>query len=95
LPKAETLAEKVAEVELDLDMARTDEEKQSLQESKASTTWKTLRIATKTNLSGFDKVQNGTGLDLLVSGAGNFPGSRRDETQDIDGNDETTHSAHA
>jgi THO complex subunit 1 len=92
LPKADTLVQQVAGIELDLEMA-TEEEKQPLQESKASKTWKTLRIASRSNLSGFDKVQNGTGLDGLVSDAGNFPGSRKDDGQEIEGGDETIHPA--
>jgi THO complex subunit 1 len=92
LPKAETLIQKVTEVELDLDFA-TEEEKRPLLESKATKTWQTLRIASRSNLSGFDRVQNGTGLDGLVSGAGNVPGSRKDDGQEIEGGDETTHPA--
>jgi THO complex subunit 1 len=92
LPKAETLIQQLAEVELDLEMA-TEEEKRPLQESKATKTWKTLRIASRSNLSGFDKVQNGTGLDGLVASAGNFPGSRKGDGQEIEGGDETTHPA--
>jgi THO complex subunit 1 len=92
LPKGETLVQQVQEVELDLEMA-TDEEMRPLQESKSTKTWKTLRIASRSNLSGFDKVQNGTGLDGLVSDAGNAPGSRKDDGQEIEGGDETTHPA--
>jgi THO complex subunit 1 len=93
LPKAETLIQKVEGVDLDLEFETEEETRRPLLESKAVKTWQTLRIASRSNLSGFDKVQNGTGLNGLVSGAGKVPGSRKDDSQEIEGGDETTHPA--
>jgi THO complex subunit 1 len=70
LPDAEVLVKDVQAVELDLDMAFTDEEKQQLQESKTSKTWRALRLASKTKLSLFDQVDDGQNLQCLVQSQG-------------------------
>jgi THO complex subunit 1 len=46
-------------------MARTDEEKQQAIDAKASKLWRTLRIASKSKLSLFDKIDDGNKLDAL------------------------------
>jgi len=91
LPKAETLIEKVANVELDLEMA-TPDEVPTLRESKASKTWKTLRLTTRTNLSGFDKVQDTKDLQLLISG-GSMTGPKDERTQDSEGTESDANNA--
>jgi THO complex subunit 1 len=70
LPNAEALVKDVQAVELDLEMAMTDEEKQLLQESKTSKTWRALRLASKTRLSLFDQVDDGRNLQCLVQPQG-------------------------
>jgi THO complex subunit 1 len=62
----------VAGAELDLEMATTDEERQNLQDSKTSKIWRALRLASKTKLSLFDKVDDGRNLERFVQphGAG-------------------------
>ena len=65
MPNAETYAKKVQMTDLDMDMADADEEKQQLEEKKSSHVWRGLRLASKTQLSSFDKVEHGKGLEAL------------------------------
>lgn len=51
--------------DLDLDMADTKEEKREVGEKKASYVWRGLRLASKTQLSSFDRVEHGKGLEAL------------------------------
>jgi len=69
-PNAEMLVKDVANAELDLEMAMTDEEKQELQEAKTSKTWRALRLASKTKLNLFDQVDDGRNLQCLVQPQG-------------------------
>lgn len=48
--------------DLDLEMAMTDEEQQSLEAAKASKTWRALRTATRTSIEVLDKVEPGKSL---------------------------------
>lgn len=65
MPNAETYAKKVQMTDLDMDMADGDDEKQQLEEKKSSHVWRGLRLASKTQLSSFDKVEHGKGLEAL------------------------------
>ncbi|KAE9983237.1 hypothetical protein EG328_010178 [Venturia inaequalis] len=67
LPDAEALVKEVEMADLDMDFAVTDEEKQHLQESKTSKTWRALRLASKTRLSMFDQVDDGRNLQCLAA----------------------------
>jgi THO complex subunit 1 len=51
--------------ELDLDMADTEEEKRELTGKKSSYVWKGLRLASKKQLSSFDRIEHGKGLEAL------------------------------
>lgn len=51
--------------ELDLEMADTEEEKQQVGERKSSYVWRGLRLASKKQLSAFDKIEHGKGLEAL------------------------------
>jgi len=66
LPSADSLVKEVETVELDLEMAMDDEEKQTLEDAKSTKTWRLLRIASKSNLGRFDKVEDGKNLSRLV-----------------------------
>ena len=46
-------------------MAKTDEEKQQAIDARASKLWKTLRIASKSKLNLFDKIEDGNNLQAL------------------------------
>jgi THO complex subunit 1 len=54
----------VAGIDLDLEMAMTEQEKENLGEAKASQTWRALRVASKGKLSLFDKFE-GNSLERL------------------------------
>lgn len=65
MPSTDSYVKGIANIELDLDFATSEEEKQGLQEAKASKTWRALRIASRTRLGRFDKVDDGKNLDVL------------------------------
>ena len=46
-------------------MAKTDEDKQLALNARASKLWRTLRIASKSKLSLFDKIDDGNNLQAL------------------------------
>ena len=74
LPPAETLVDGIDAVQLDLELETNAEEKRRLQDAKASKTWRALRLASKTKLSLFDKVEDGRNLHCFVE-AGPHGGS--------------------
>lgn len=51
--------------DLDLDMADTEEEKRQVGERKSNYVWRGLRLASKKQLSSFDRVEHGKGLEAL------------------------------
>jgi THO complex subunit 1 len=55
--------------DLDLEMADTDEEKRQLAGKKSSYVWKGLRLASKKQLSSFDRIEHGKGLEALQPAA--------------------------
>ncbi|KAK8192603.1 hypothetical protein M8818_007773 [Zalaria obscura] len=61
-PSIEQLVKGIEGDDLDLEMAMTDEETQSLQAAKSSKTWRALRLAARTTLSKLDKVETGKSL---------------------------------
>ncbi|EUC42751.1 hypothetical protein COCMIDRAFT_102671 [Bipolaris oryzae ATCC 44560] len=65
VPDAEWYGKRVQMKDLDMDMADGDEEKRQLEESKASDVWRGLRVASKSQLSMFDRVEHGKGLEAL------------------------------
>ena len=50
---------------MNLEMARTDEERQQATAARASKLWRTLRIASKSRLNMFDKIEDGNNLQAL------------------------------
>ncbi|KAL8723725.1 MAG: hypothetical protein Q9225_000020 [Loekoesia sp. 1 TL-2023] len=65
LPKVEDYKAPIMEDEFDMDMAKTDEEKENAAVAKASKMWRALRIASKSRLNMFDKLEEGKGLEPL------------------------------
>ena len=51
--------------DLDLDMADTEEEKRQVGEKKSGYVWRGLRLASKKQLSSFDRIEHGRGLEAL------------------------------
>ncbi|KAL8993612.1 MAG: hypothetical protein Q9169_006215 [Polycauliona sp. 2 TL-2023] len=65
LPKVEDFKAPMMEDEFDMDMAKTEAEKEAIGVAKASKMWRTLRIASKNRLNFFDKLEDGNGLGPL------------------------------
>ncbi|KAL9593531.1 MAG: hypothetical protein Q9219_007510 [cf. Caloplaca sp. 3 TL-2023] len=65
LPTVEDYKAPILEDEFDMDMAKTEEEKENMAVAKASKTWRALRIASKSRLNMFDKLEEGKGLGPL------------------------------
>ncbi|KAF1920911.1 nuclear matrix protein [Ampelomyces quisqualis] len=65
VPNTESYATKVRMTDLDMEMVDTEEEKRQLTSKKSSYAWKGLRLASKKQLSSFDKIEHGKGLEAL------------------------------
>ncbi len=52
-------------MDLDSEMANTDAEKRELEDKKSSYIWRGLRAASQKQLSSFDKIEHGRGLEAL------------------------------
>lgn len=65
LPSVKSFQEKIDLDDMDIDMAMTEEEKNAAMESKASKSWRALRIASATNLAGFDKIERSDKIDEI------------------------------
>ncbi|KAF2852168.1 nuclear matrix protein-like protein [Plenodomus tracheiphilus IPT5] len=65
VPNAESYAARVRMTDLDMDMADTEEEKRQVAEKKSSHVWRGLRLASKKQLSAFDRIEHGKGLEAL------------------------------
>lgn len=65
LPTVDTYRGGIMDDELDIDMAKTDEEKEKASEAKTSKTWRALRLAARSRLRAFDKIEDGNSLDAL------------------------------
>lgn len=65
IPSAESFRGPIADDEFDIAMAKTDEEKQMTLNARASKMWRTLRIASKSKLSLFDKIDDGNNIQAL------------------------------
>ena len=70
IPTAESFRGPIADDDFDISVAKTDEEKQSLTDARASKLWRTLRIASKGKLNLFDKIDDGNKLDALFEPEG-------------------------
>ncbi|GAP89208.1 putative guanylate kinase [Rosellinia necatrix] len=65
LPDLANFKNKIANDDLDLDFAKSDNEKTQLLESKASKTWRALRIARRSKLATFDKIEDWRNVDAI------------------------------
>jgi len=65
VPSAETYAKKVKMIDLDLEMSNSEAEKRDLEDKKSSYVWRGLRAASQNQLSSFDKIEHGKGLESL------------------------------
>lgn len=65
LPDLAEFKDKIATDDLDLDFATSEKEKTQLLESKASKTWRALRIASRSRLAAFDKIEDWKNIDAI------------------------------
>ncbi|RYP92263.1 hypothetical protein DL770_001576 [Monosporascus sp. CRB-9-2] len=65
LPDLQTFKDKIAGDDLDMDFATTEKEKSELLESKASKTWRALRIARRSRLAAFDKIDDWQNVEAI------------------------------
>ena len=85
IPTAESFERPIADDEFEIEMAKTDEEKRLATDARASKLWRTLRIASKTKLNRFDKIDDGSNLKALFE-----PDGDESKKLDINGLDENT-----
>lgn len=74
-----SLIQEIQSHELDLDLA-DDKEKEDLQLVIASKTWKCLRVASRSKLRLFDKIDDGKNLQALLSLAAPVETRKEEET---------------
>ena len=65
IPKIEDFKGPLSEDDFDLEIATTEEEKQLLANARASKLWRTLRIASRSKLNLFDRIDDGHNLQAL------------------------------
>ncbi|KAJ9299271.1 hypothetical protein DTO271G3_2893 [Paecilomyces variotii] len=64
-PAPDSLMMGIVDDDFDLDMAQTKEDKDNAMRSKASKTWRTLRLCAKSKLHQFDKIEDGKNIKVL------------------------------
>jgi THO complex subunit 1 len=65
LPDLTEFKNKIATDDLDLDFAKDEKEKTQILESKASKAWRALRIARRSRLAAFDKIEDWRNIDAI------------------------------
>lgn len=65
VPTADSFMMGIMDDELDIDMAQSKEEKDNALRSKASKTWRILRLSSRNKLAAFDKIDDGKNLKAL------------------------------
>ncbi|KAL3425682.1 guanylate kinase [Phlyctema vagabunda] len=65
IPAVKSFQSKIELDDMDIDMARDDESKNSAIESKASKSWRALRIASRSKLVAFDKIERSDKIDTI------------------------------
>ncbi|KAI1213115.1 THO complex subunit 1 transcription elongation factor-domain-containing protein [Annulohypoxylon truncatum] len=65
LPDLAVFKDKIASDDLDLDFAKSEKEKSEILDAKASKTWRALRIARRSKLAVFDKIDDWQKVDVI------------------------------
>lgn len=55
----------IVDDDFDIDMAKTKEDKDNAMRAKASKIWRTLRLASRSKLNQFDKIEDGKNIKVL------------------------------
>jgi hypothetical protein len=66
LPDIKTYVDRVSVTQLDLDFAADDAERAKLEDTKTRDGWRALRIATRTKLALFEKIDDSGSLERLI-----------------------------
>lgn len=66
-------------------MAKAEEEKQFLTNARASKLWRTLRIASKSRMNLFDKIDDGNNLQALSKPAEDTENARDENAKETSG----------
>lgn len=85
LPDIESFQRKIQEVELDLEMPNDVEKERELKEHKASLSWRALRIASRTKLTIFDKIDSYENINVLFEEPEPEPKPKEEETREENG----------
>ncbi|KAI9764697.1 MAG: hypothetical protein M1840_008089 [Geoglossum simile] len=65
IPDEESFRGPILDDDFEIDMAKNEEEKQLAVSARSSKVWRALRIASKTKLNLFDRIDDGQNLDVL------------------------------
>ncbi|PGH13569.1 hypothetical protein AJ79_03562 [Helicocarpus griseus UAMH5409] len=64
-PELDSYMQGIADDEFNIDMAQSSEEKDESIKAKASKTWRTLRLSSRSKLALFDKIEDGNNIKVL------------------------------
>ena len=67
----------IADDEFDMEMAKSDEERRAAANTRSSKLWRTLRIASKSKLNLFDRIDDGNNLQALFDVPGDENGGKK------------------
>ena len=81
LPELSILERKIADDDFEIEMPTNDETKAEAIEGKASKTWRALRVASKSKLALFDKIESDDKIDVIFKGG---VAQNTDEEETID-----------
>ncbi|KAJ5747989.1 uncharacterized protein N7511_009685 [Penicillium nucicola] len=95
VPTADSYLKGIMDDELDLEMAMTDEDKEIAVNSKASKSWRILRLSAKGKLAVFDKIADGNNIKALGSPAAEGTPQHGEETNEPSTRDERSDNAKA
>ncbi|CRG92773.1 THO complex subunit 1 [Talaromyces islandicus] len=85
-PAADSFMMGIVDDEFDIDMAKEPEEKEAAERAKASKVWRTLRLAARSKLFEFEKIEDGKKINLLFA-------SPAEETKDGSAAEDTARKA--
>ncbi|KAJ5935613.1 hypothetical protein N7466_005160 [Penicillium verhagenii] len=89
VPAADSFMMNIMDDEMDIDMAQNPDDKDAAIQAKSSKTWRILRLAARTKLSAFDKIDDGNNLKALFeTAAAPADASQPTEATDADGPEE-------
>ncbi|KAJ5090498.1 hypothetical protein N7532_009182 [Penicillium argentinense] len=70
VPTADSVMMSMLDDDMDIDMAQSQEEKEAALKSKASKTWRMLRLTVKNKFAAFNKIDDGKNLNALFERTG-------------------------